>query len=783
MPESAKTITRSIALQLFFCIHCCFFFPAAATAVIPAAGENQAAPDTLAEAEIAIDSLGVPHIFGETAESAAFGLGVMHARDRYFQMEMMVRKVRGEMSALTGMAGMESDCFWVAYDFESRSKEILENYRLNYPATYRQLIAYSAGVNYYVSQWTPENLPAEYKALQLQPGPWQPYYCILVHKLMCHVLTYDDTDAERQELLDHLPSGLRRSLFDSPVRNEDYTVGDTVFSFPGFPGDSTGYYRRMQEYRTPVISPEKELIKLTGSNAWVVSGRKNGNGELFLANDTHMPLQMPGFWYEAELSGGTLHSSGFTLPGVPFVLIGNNGTIGWGVTNAQWDMVDRFSLQINPANADEYLSASGWQKFITVSKRIGIKGRTDSLVQYRFTQEGLLLDRRRAGQALLWYPAGNDASLAGFCALQEAGNWPQFLQALEPYAYPAQNFFYADTAGHIGYKAAGKLPVRPAGFQGGVQPLEKWRPTRFVPYRNLPQSFDPAGGYLSSANAEPAKTTYYIHYDWAEKARSKRITSMLKEKQQTLTSTRELQLDLLDLNAGSLKQLLKKSDTTKLNKEERMIHRELQQWNGLTSIDSKAPLYYQYFKYSLRENAYKHLDARYHISWLPKFENLMAEYLASDTVSWYDRTPVHVSLIIKDAIDTALFYLKTDYGKKTYKDITYGDYKKRELRHASGLASGTCTIQPAGNENSVNVNVKSFGPSMRMILVLSKRGIQAYSVIAGGQSGSPGEQHYADQFPDWHAGNYHLLQRYASADHLQRPAARMSIRTAIRTGN
>ena len=80
--------------------------------------------------KVYVDEVGVPHIYGDTKNDLAFGLGYMHAKDRYFQMEMMTRTVQGEMSEVFAEESLGSDVFWKPYEFERKSKELLEDYGL-----------------------------------------------------------------------------------------------------------------------------------------------------------------------------------------------------------------------------------------------------------------------------------------------------------------------------------------------------------------------------------------------------------------------------------------------------------------------------------------------------------------------------------------------------------------------------------------------------------------------------------------------------------------------------
>ena len=49
---------------------------------------------------------------------------------------------------------------------------------------------------------------------------------------------------------------------------------------------------------------------------------------------------MPSIWYEMHVVAAGLEVAGATLPGAPFVVIGHNATIAWGITNTGADVLD-----------------------------------------------------------------------------------------------------------------------------------------------------------------------------------------------------------------------------------------------------------------------------------------------------------------------------------------------------------------------------------------------------------------------------------------------------------
>src|SRR5512146_1151117 len=55
------------------------------------------------------DGLGVPSITAASRADSARALGVLHAQDRFFQMDLMRRLAAGDLAALVGGAAVEFD--------------------------------------------------------------------------------------------------------------------------------------------------------------------------------------------------------------------------------------------------------------------------------------------------------------------------------------------------------------------------------------------------------------------------------------------------------------------------------------------------------------------------------------------------------------------------------------------------------------------------------------------------------------------------------------------------
>ncbi len=76
---------------------------------------------------------------------------------------------------------------------------------------------------------------------------------------------------------------------------------------------------------------------------------------------------------------------------------------------------------------------------------------------------------------------------------------------MRPWFVPAFSVVFADTSGHIGYHAAGPVPIRniwERGYRPGWDPRHQW--DGLIPFEGMPQLTDPERGWIATANNRPA---------------------------------------------------------------------------------------------------------------------------------------------------------------------------------------------------------------------------------------------------------------------------------------
>ena len=139
----------------------------------PSARGSASIPGLGAPVRVLFDDRGVPHIFAATEADAWRAQGYVIARDRLFQMELQTRAASGTLSELLGDRTVGADraarrrAFpWAA----ERAMAQLDSSSL----IARAARAYADGVNAWIDQVGPADLPLEYRLLGKRPVRWQP---------------------------------------------------------------------------------------------------------------------------------------------------------------------------------------------------------------------------------------------------------------------------------------------------------------------------------------------------------------------------------------------------------------------------------------------------------------------------------------------------------------------------------------------------------------------------------------------------------------------------------
>jgi penicillin amidase len=615
-----------LCLILYIYVFNTFIFPAGAqTGAAPAQRDSQTLRLAGLKERVTVrrDERGIPYIEAANLQDLAFAQGYVTAGDRLWQMDLMRRVARGQLAEILGRDALPQDRlhrtlgFAQAAEMEvaGASKEARE-----------VLDTYARGVNAYIESLDAKSLPPEFQILQYRPRPWTPADSLLIVKLFFEALSSTwETDIMRAALAG-LPAEKREALLVETSPLDVLVVGRDVkartqTSQPTGAKDNADYagtLRAAGELRETLRASMERLglseLNREASNNWVVSGRRTASGKPLLANDPHLASSAPSIWYMVHLSAPGLRVAGVTSPGLPGVVIGHNERIAWGFTNVGPDVSDLYLEKFDSANPGRYMTPSGWRNAEVrreeIKVRKGFAGtETESqTLEVTVTRHGPVIFEREGKRYSLQWTALDPRlnSSEGLFATNLARNWTEFQSALSSYTGPMQNMVYADVDGHIGYMAAGRVPLRKSGdgsvpYDGSTDAGE-W--TGFIPFEKLPRLFDPPSGIIITANQRIVGTDYpyFLTHEWAAPYRARRILELLEARPKlTIEDFRTIQGDTYSI-PGSIfaREAFRTLKSVNFNLDTRSVEGDrnlrgalasLQNWDARITPDSKiAPL-------------------------------------------------------------------------------------------------------------------------------------------------------------------------------------------------
>ncbi|MEO5596854.1 MAG: penicillin acylase family protein, partial [Lysobacteraceae bacterium] len=457
-----------------------------------------------APVQIERDALGVVTIHAANQTDAMRALGYVHAQERFFEMDLLRRSAAGELSELFGSVAVDLDKSRRVHRLRARLHDgQLATFAGN---AMPQLTAYTEGVNAGLAGLSVRPWP--YLLLRSQPAPWLAEDSALAVDAMFFDLQGGNNKDELTlwRIRQSLPPALFTLLssdgtqWDAPLQGQprgDVALPDTAtldlrtLPAPGIDGNP------------PYVDADKP-----GSNNFAVSGALTADGRAILANDMHLSLRAPNIWFRARLVYPDAQSpvekvdiSGFTLPGVPGVVVGSNTHVAWGFTNSYGDWMD-WVEDCAPADA----ACDTAEK--TLHETIRIKGTKSfelKVVETAFGTRTPDITGRDAKLSLAWTAHRPGALTMGLGAMGTVTTTASAVEVLNHAGIPAQNAMIVDSQGHIAWTIAGRIPDKHADFG-----CNRAAPSRIPPPPSAPP---PPGTPLPAASADSPCTPWS---QWAE---------------------------------------------------------------------------------------------------------------------------------------------------------------------------------------------------------------------------------------------------------------------------
>ena len=728
------------------------------------------------------DERGIPYIEATNDEDLYFAQGYVTATDRLWQMDLLRRTARGELAEILGAgpnnAALEQD---KQHRTLGWAQEVEAELAQASPQTRALLGAYARGVNAYLDSLDPKSMPPEFQILQYKPKAWTAADCLLPVKLFAESLSTTWRLDVMREALSGLPADKRAALLpetsplDVLVVGKDTKKQNASVLQQNVTSVSTGLLAALAQDQE-VASQALERIGLyaeglAASNNWVVNGKHTSSGKPLLANDPHLAASAPSIWHLVHLSAPGLRVAGVTAPGLPGVVIGHNDRIAWGFTNVGPDVQDLYIEKFDPANPHRYLTPQGWkdaevrEEEIRVRKGFGSSEADIVSFEVTVTRHGpIILEKDAKRYALRWTaldPKANNADSTWLVA--HARNWKEFTQALRSFSAATQNVVYADVDGHIGYYAAGVIPIRKSGdgsvpYDGSTDGGE-W--TGWIPFDKLPHLYDPANGIIVTANQRIVGMDYpyFLTHSWAQPYRARRIWDLLSQKPKLTTDDfRRIQGDVYSIGLASFAHDSAKILKPVIPADDQKLKDSvdaLEKWDGQMNRESAvAPLAIQMraaFRTRILTAALGPNLVKVY-GWA-NFETTLDRLLSEQRKEWLPQEFSSYGELLRACYGDARQVLTRNLGADESK-WKWGEAQKVRFPHplaGAPLIGLQFTIPPLPQNG-----VGSLGPTVNVGSNVSMRFIadpsdwdKTQHGITLGESGVPSNSHWKDQLEDW----------------------------------
>jgi penicillin amidase len=723
------------------------------------------------------DSLGIPHIYAKNDLDLFRTVGYVMAQDRMWQMDLMRRITQGRLAEVLDPGLVGADQLFRALRFTEKAELVISR---TDPDILECLEAYADGINQYIEQ-NRKKLPFEFAMLGYEPDPWELVHTFSLVGYMNWTLSSGwSEDMALFKLQPLIDSALFRELLPDMDLHGTFVFPDLLC-----PGESPELQTHMDEAINIV---EKLGLRLfQASNNWAVSGNRSKNGMPLFSNDMHQGLMAPGIWYQMhQVVEGSFNITGTGFPCSPYIVAGHNEDIAWGWTMLYVDDTDFYLETINPADTNQYLVDGQWRDMEIVEEVIHVKGQDEPVIRFnRFTHRGPVVSSFKEVKdkviSMQWQGNGYSNEYRSIHLLRTAKNWEDFRNAVSTFRV-GQNCAYADRYGNIGMQTTASVPIRKEGNGTLVCPgdtsLYDW--TGLVPFEELPSSYNPEIGYVSSANNRTVGDDYpYFIGSWfAQPYRIDRIREMLDAQEKH--GPEDFKRMQRDQTSHLAKKMIPVCTEALEGHTEGIYHSafgELDQWDYDMASTSSAAMIFDLTYMTLHEALFRDElgdDAEILYQGGGIVRNLVDRVITTGESAWCDdiSTP-DVKETLHDNIRAA-FHMAVDTISSLFGDDPaawqWGDLHKVSLIHPMGsvdivdklfrvnrgpfaVGGSFHTVSPYAYHMGISF-VAHHGSAQRHIFNTADWD-RSLTVIPTGTSGIPASPHYLDQTELYVNNQYH----------------------------
>jgi penicillin amidase len=674
----------------------------------------------------------VPFIEAEKDADSPVAMGLVQAHLRLGQMELLRRISQGRIAEMGGPLAADIDEGLRILNFGAAAAEIEATLP---PETRAWLEGYVRGVNHY--QQNVKRLPQEYRVLGLEREPWT----------VRDVLTFGRLSGTDVNWL------VYRRLLDLRSRDDwpalwARLVKEGTSSVPSFDADAG----------RSAFNALLAGVSKSGSNSLAIAPSRTSTGAAIMANDPHLGITVPNIWLIMGVHSPSYHVVGLTVPGLPIFAIGRNPHISWGGTNMRAASSDLVDVSAVPA-----------AEFTTRQEKIKVRWWFDRDVSVRETRWGpvlsdapLLKSEDGPQFALRW--AGHQVSdeVGAMMKVSRATNFQEFRQAFKSFAVSGQNMLYADIDGNIGQVAAVKLPTRKNDLPADVlvtpaQSDAAW--ANMADVSTLPVTFNPADGFLLSANNRPAPADLPLGYFFSPDDRMIRMREILTEKDRVdIADIERLQRDVYMTSSVKLRDALIPllAKLGPIAPAEQEIVTLMADWDGHYRPESRGALAFELFYADFKKRFATRLmgerDADTYAG-IGRIKTLLIDDLERADAA-------KVAETLRPALASA--------AQRLPSFTNWGDMHRLAISHPMGflpviggryrfadypVGGSSHSIMKTAHSTTDEQHNTRFGSNARHISDMSDMD-ENYFVLVGGQDGWFNSVNFLDQVPLWREGRY-----------------------------
>ncbi|MBW9092547.1 penicillin acylase family protein [Microbacterium jejuense] len=778
------------------------------------------------EVTVQRDALGIPTITADSSHDLFFAQGYVQAQDRFWEMDFRRHVTSGRLSELFGKSQLGTDKFLRTLGWHEIAEQEVEALSDTERAYYD---AYADGVNAYLADHQGADASFEYAVLGLQNPdyeiePWTPADSVAWLKAMAWDLRSNiETETERAVLASQYTPEQIDELYPAYPFDRNPVIVPKISTVPavgtapdataeGETGETDADTSAIEWTQVDsVIEAVGELVgdagEGIGSNSWVVSGANTDTGKPLLANDPHLGASLPSVWHQIQLKCSEVTDecpfdvAGFSFSGLPGVVIGHNERVAWGFTNLTTDVTD---LYLEKIQGDSYWYDGALVPLQTRTETFKVAGGDDVELEVRSTANGPIVSgltddfteiaehpyvgtggtvtappadapEGEYAVSLRWTALQPGTTASAIFALNTAKDFDDFRGAAALFDVPAQNLIYADVDGNIGYQTPGKLPIR--GAADGSMPQPGWSSAfawqGYIPFEELPVSYNPDEGYIVTANNAIVGQDYphFLTNDWDYGWRAARITELIERAiakgPVTADDLNAIQADNYSFIGMRLTAAYADIETGDSRTDSAL--KLLQEWDAQAGADSSAAAYASVLWDTLAQNMF--VNGRENpapLSGQGRLFLVMDTLLSDESSPWWTNDELGVDgmreMLKRSAID-AYERLEDAQGDNQSR-WNWGSLHALPLTNGTFGESGIAPIEwffnrgpfPVGGGSSV-VNATGWDlgsgdfstitvPSMRMIVDLDDFDHSRWNQLTG-ESGHAFHTNYTDQVESW----------------------------------